>query len=92
VGCGVEVAAPGGLAPFFWIAVTRIEAGGGAFASNDEIDVAKVGRVLAGARGVVLNSSHDGRPVSGLFGGWSAERSEIGPIDRVRSRAERLPR
>jgi hypothetical protein len=94
VGRGVEVAAPGRLAPSFWMAVTRIAAAGGALASDDEIDVAKVGGgVFATRRGVVgVNSGHGAPQLAGLIGAWSTERSAIGPIDRVRGRAETLPR
>ena len=50
VGGGVEIAAPGALAPLFWIAIARIAAAGGAFAFEDEVDSAKVGRrVTTGA-------------------------------------------
>ena len=57
VGCGVEIAAPGALAPLFWIAIARIASAGRAFALEDEVDAAKVGRcVTAGARRVVVSS------------------------------------
>ena len=47
---GVEVAAPGALAPSFWIAVASITAAGGAFAFEDEIDAATVGGLRQGGR------------------------------------------
>ena len=90
---GVEVAAPGALAPSFWIAVASIAAAGGAFAFEDEVDLAKVGRgVKAGARRVVLSSAHDAPPLSARFGGCAGERPSVGPIDRAHTRAETLPR
>ena len=92
VGCGVEVGAPGGLAPSFWIAVTRIEAGGGAFASNDEIDVARSAAFWRARGELCSNSSHDGPPVSGRSEAGRPSDRKSEPIDRVRSRAERLPR
>jgi hypothetical protein len=49
MGCDVEIATPGGLAPFLWTAVTRVAAASGVLASDDEIDVAEIGRVLAAA-------------------------------------------
>jgi hypothetical protein len=44
VGRRVEIATPRALAPSFWIAVAWIAAAGGAFAFEDEVDPAKVGR------------------------------------------------
>ena len=93
VGCRVEVAAPGGLAPSFWIALARIGAACRAFAFGDEVDPAKFARgVKAGARGVVVSSAHDAPPVSVLLGGWSGERPAVGPIDRADAGAATLPR
>src|ERR1700722_333591 len=84
---------PGALAPSFWIAVASIAAAGGAFAFEDEVDLAKVGRgVKAGARRVVLSSAHDAPPLSARFGGCPGERPSVGPIDRAHTRAETLPR
>jgi hypothetical protein len=75
VSCRVEVAAPGRLAPSFWISVAWIAAAGGAFAFEDEVDPAKVGSgVKPGARRVVVNSGHDAPPVSVWLGGGSGER------------------
>jgi hypothetical protein len=92
VGSRVETAAPGRLAPSFLIAVARIAAGG-AFAFEDEVAPAKFARgVKAGARRVVVSSAHDAPPVSVLLGGWSDERSAVGPIDRARARAATLHR
>jgi len=93
VGCRVETAAPGGLAPSFWIAGARVSPAGGALAGEDEVDPAKVGRgVKAGASGVVVSSTHDSPPVSVLLGGWSGGRLAVGPIDRAHTRAETLRR
>ena len=50
MGCGVEVAAPGALAPVLWIAIARIASAGGAFAFEDEIDAATVGGLRQGGR------------------------------------------
>jgi hypothetical protein len=64
VGCRVEIAAPGCLAPSFWIELARIAAAGGAFAFEDEVDPGKVGRgVTVGERRVVVSSGHDAPPV-----------------------------
>jgi hypothetical protein len=64
VGCRVEVAAPGRLAPSFRIAVAGIAAAGGAFALEDEVDTAKFVRgVTTGATGLVVRSGHDEPPV-----------------------------
>ena len=93
VGCGVEIAAPRAIVPSRWIAVAWIAAAGGAFAFEDEVDPAKVGRgVKAGASGSVVSSAHDAPPVSVWLGGWSCGRPEVGPIDRAHTRAETLPR
>ena len=63
-GCCVKVAAPSCLAPSFWIELARIAAAGGAFAFEDEVDPAKVGRgVTVGERRVVVSSGHDAPPV-----------------------------
>ena len=81
MGCRVETAAPGGLAPSFWIAVARVSPAGGALAGEDEVDPAKVGRgVKAGASGVVVSSTHDRLPCrfcleAGRAGGWQSDRS-----------------
>ena len=65
VGRCVEVVAPGRLAPSFWIAVARIASAGGAFAFEDEVDSAKIGRgVKAGSGRAVVSSGHDAPPVS----------------------------
>jgi hypothetical protein len=90
---GVEVAAPGALVPSFWIAVARIESAGGAFAFEDEVDSAKVGRgVKAGAGRAVVSSGHDAPPVSVWLGGWLRERPAVGPIALAHTRAETLLR
>jgi hypothetical protein len=88
---GVEVAAPGSLVPSFWIAVARIESAGGAFAFEDEVDSAKVGRgVQAGAGRAVVSSGHDAPPVSVWLGDWLRERPAVGPIALAHTRAERF--
>jgi hypothetical protein len=90
---GVEVAAPGALVPSFWIAVARIESAGGAFAFEDEVDSAKVGRgVKAGAGRAVVSSGHDAPPVSVWLGGWLRERPAVGPTALAHTRAETLLR
>ena len=93
MGCGVEITTPGALAPLFWIAITRVAAAGGAFALEDEVDSAKVGRcVSAGAIGAIVSLGHGAPPVSVLTGGAAVTRSAVGPIGQANSRAERLPR
>ena len=65
VGHRVEIAAPSCLAPSFWIELARIAAAGGAFAFEDEVDSAKIGRgVKAGSGRAVVSSGHDAPPVS----------------------------
>ena len=81
--CGVEIAAPGALAPLFWIAITRVAAAGGAIAHKEEVDSAKVGCcVAAAAMGAVVSSGHDAPPVSVLVGGRAPSRSAVGPINQ----------
>ena len=46
MGGGVEVTAPGALAPSFWIELARIAAAGGAFAFEDEVDPSKFARSI----------------------------------------------
>ena len=73
--------------------MARIAAAGGAFAFEDEIDPAKVGRgVKVGARRAVVSSAHDAPPVSVWLGGRAGGRPGVGLIDRARSRAETPPR
>ena len=92
-GSRAEVAAPRALAPSVWIAVAWIAAAGGAFAFENEVDPAKIGRgVKAGALGSVVSSAHDAPPVSVWLRGWSDGRPAVGPIDRAHTRAETLPR
>ena len=93
MGCGVEVAAPGAFAASFWIAIARIASAGGAFALEDEVDAAKVGRwVAVGAMGAVVSPGHAAPPVLVPTGGAAATRRAVGPIGQAHTRAERLPR
>jgi hypothetical protein len=71
--------------------VAWIAAAGGAFAFEDEVDPAKVGRgVKPSARRVVVNSGHDAPPVSVWLGGGSGERPGVGAIDRAQPAPQRF--